>query len=651
MRALSGDLMKTKDEQLGATANSVTSAAPTASAHVGLRPIDARGVVIDDGLLAERRRTNHEVTLLRGLEEMEKAGTLENLRIAAGRSRGERRGMVFSDSDVYKWLEALAWELERHPSEQLQKLAQETAELVAAAQQDDGYINTYCQVVNPDWRWSDLEMGHELYCAGHLFQAAIASARATGDTVLLDVAIRFADLIDREFQGGPQTTTDGHPIVELALVELSRQTGDQRYLRLADTLVTRRGYGTFTNATFDLDYYQDARPVREQPALVGHAVRALYLAAGVTDIYTETGEDALFEAMLRQWQDVTETKTYLSGGIGSRHYGEAIGDPYELPPDRAYCETCAAIASIMWNWRMLLITAESRFADEMERALYNAFLAGYSLDGTSFFYSNPLQSRAGHARHHWNPVACCPPNIMRLLASLHHYLCTVTGAGLQLHLYAASTIEVDIPGAGPIELAVKTAYPWSGTVAVELISSPDAPWTLSLRIPAWARTATVDGQRVDAGDYARITRTWGAGDRVLLEFDMAPRLTAPNPHVDAIRGCLAVERGPIVYCFEAADLPDGVALADIALDRGAVPTDAGEVPELGGVPAVSIAGVVSRPDGQSPALYAEVGSMPVEPAWSPTRLRAIPYFTWANRGTGAMRVWTPVRESAGRPSL
>lgn len=637
--------MKTKDEQLGATANSVTSVAPTASARVGLRPVDARGVVIEDGLLAERRRTNHEVTLLRGLEEMEKAGTLENLRIAAGRSQGERRGMVFSDSDVYKWLEALAWELERHPSEQLQKLAQETAELVAAAQQDDGYINSYCQVVNPDWRWSDLEMGHELYCAGHLFQAAVASARATGDTVLLDVAVRFADLIDREFQDGPQATTDGHPLVELALVELARQTGEGRYLKLADTLVSRRGYGTFTNGTFDLDYYQDAKPVREQPALVGHAVRALYLAAGVTDVYTETGEDALLEAMLQQWQDAIETKTYLSGGIGSRHYGEAIGEPYELPPDRAYCETCAAIASIMWNWRMLLITAESRYADEMERALYNAFLAGYSLDGTSFFYSNPLQSRSGHTRHHWNPVACCPPNIMRLLASLHHYLCTVSEGGLQLHLYTASTIETEVPGAGPVEIAVRTGYPWSGSVTVEVISSPDAPWTLALRIPAWARTATIDGENVGAGEYARVTRSWSAGDTVLLEMDTSPRLTAPNPQIDAIRGCLAVERGPIVYCFEAADLPDGVALADIALDRGAVPGDSGELPELGGVPGVTIAGVVNRAGTRPQALYAEVGTTPKEQAPAPLQLHAIPYFTWANRGTGAMRVWTPVRES------
>ncbi|MGH2861035.1 MAG: glycoside hydrolase family 127 protein [Solirubrobacteraceae bacterium] len=637
--------MNNKDELLGSTTSRVTSVAPTVSAHVRLRPIDARGVVIDDGLLAERQRVNREVTLLHGYEQLEKAGTLENLRIAAGRSQGKRRGMVFSDSDVYKWLEAVAWELERQPSSDLHELAQETAELVAAAQQPDGYINSYCQIVDPSWRFTDLDMGHELYCAGHLFQAAVASARATGDTLLMDVASRFADLIDQEFQDGPHSRTDGHPEVELALVELFRQTGERRYLTLADTLVSRRGHGSFANDTFDLDYYQDAVPVREAGSLVGHAVRALYLAAGVTDIYTETGEPALLESMLRQWQDATDTKMYLTGGIGSRHYGEAIGDPYELPADRAYCETCAAIASIMWNWRMLLVTGESRFADQMERALYNGFLAGHSLDGRSFFYSNPLQSRSGHARHHWNPVACCPPNIMRLLASLHHYLCTVTDAGLQLQLYAASTIHAEIPGVGPVELSVETAYPWSGAITVRVASSPDSPWTLSLRIPSWARAATIDGKKVAAGDYAHISRSWQAGEQVLLELDIAPRLTAPNPYVDAIRGCAALERGPVVYCLEGNDLPLGVALADVALDPGAAPIDGGRIAELGGVPGVDIAGLVSNLDGRAQALYPDARALNAAVASSPAQLRAIPYFTWANRGTSAMRVWTPMHET------
>lgn len=635
--------MKNKDEMLEFPASVATSVAPTGSARVRLRPIGGRGVVIRDGLLAERQRVNREVTLLRGAEELERAGTLENLRIAAGRATGERRGMVFSDSDVYKWLEAIVWELGRAPSAELARLARDTTELIAAAQQPDGYLNSWCQVVDPAWRWTDLEMGHELYCAGHLFQAGVASARATGEQDLLAVARRFADLIDRVFSGGTETGTDGHPEVELALVELCRQTGESRYLRLADTLIARRGYGMFAGGRFDLFYYQDAEPVREARSIVGHAVRALYLAAGATDVYAETGDKALLASMLRQWDDLTSAKTYLTGGIGSRHHGEAIGDPYELPPDRAYCETCAAIASIMWNWRMLLVTGESRFADLLERTLYNGFLSGLSLDGESFFYTNPLQSRNGERRHRWNPVACCPPNVMRLLASLHHYLATVTETGVQLHQYASSTISTAVPGAGPVELTVETSYPWSGMVAVDVVSSTDAAWTLSLRIPVWARAATVDGEPVAPGEYATLTRRWQAGDRVVLEIDVSPRLTAPNPRIDAVRGCVALERGPIVYCVEQRDLRAGADLADVALDPAADPVDSGPVAQLGGLPGVSLAGVLRDTDGWRRTEYRDLRELPATSA-APTQLLAVPYFAWANRDGGGMRVWIPAAD-------
>jgi DUF1680 family protein len=628
------------DETLESATTIVTSVAPTASARVRLRPIDARGVVIRDGLLADRQRVNREVTLLRGAEELERAGTLENFRIAAGRASGERRGMVFSDTDVYKWLEAIAWELGREPSVELDRLGREATDVVAAAQEPDGYLDTWCQLVDPAWRWTDLEMGHELYCAGHLLQAAVASARTTGDTTLLIVACRFADLIDETFRTGTETGTDGHPEVEVALVELYRQTGRKRYLQLADTLTARRGYGMFADGRFDLDYYQDAEPVRDAGSIVGHAVRALYLAAGVTDISAETGDRALLDSMLRQWEDLTAAKSYLTGGVGSRHHGEAIGDPYELPPDRAYCETCASIASIMWNWRMLLVTGESRFADLLERTLYNGFLSGLSLDGETFFYSNPLQSRSGERRHRWNPVACCPPNIMRLLASLHHYLATVSDAALQLHHYASATIRTVVPAAGPVELTVETSYPWTGSVAIEVGASPDAPWALSLRIPSWARAASVDGEPVAPGEYATLTRRWRAGDRVVLELDVSPRLTAPNPRIDAVRGCVALERGPIVYCVEQHDLPAGVDLADVALDPAADPVDGGPVAQLGGLPGVSLAGVLRDTDGWSRREYRDLRELPATSA-APAQLLAVPYFAWANRGSGGMRVWIP----------
>ncbi len=635
--------MKNKDEIEPAT-NMPTAVAPTASARVRLRPLDPTGVVIQDGLLAERQRVNREITLLRGAEELERAGTLENLRIAAGRAHGSRRGMVFSDSDVYKWLEAVAWEIGREPSTELERLAHETVELVAAAQEPDGYLNSWCQIVDPAWRWTDLEMGHELYCAGHLIQAGVAFARTTGDVSLLHVARRFADLIVDVFGSDDHAGTDGHPEIEVALVELYRQTGERRYLELADTLTSRRGFGTFAGGRFDLPYYQDAEPVREARSIVGHAVRALYLAAGVTDIYAETGDEALLGSMLRQWDDLVSAKTYLTGGIGSRHHDESIGDPYELPPDRAYCETCAAIASIMWNWRMLLVTGESRFADLFERTLYNGFLSGHSLDGESFFYVNPLQSRTGARRHNWNPVACCPPNVMRLLASLHHYLATMTDTGIQLHQYASSRIRADLPVSGRVELAVTTDYPWSGAIEVEIVSTGDVEWTLSLRVPAWARGAILDGAPVTPGGYAELTRTWRVGDKVTLEIDVSPRLTAPNPRIDAVRGCLALERGPIVYCFEEQDLPADADLADVAIDSAAEPVDHGPVGPLGGVPGVALAGVVRGVDGWRQSGYVDLRELPAAASATPTQLLAVPYFAWANRNEGGMRVWIPTKD-------
>jgi uncharacterized protein len=636
--------MKSKQEVVQSAASIATSVAPTASALVRLRPIDGRGVAIRDGLLADRQRVNRQVTLLRGAEELERAGTLDNLRIAAGRMAGDRRGMVFSDSDVYKWLEALAWERGREPSAELERLARETTELVAAAQEPDGYLNSFCQVVDPAWRWTNLEQGHELYCAGHLIQAGIAAERATGDASLLAVASRFADLIDDVFRTGAEKGTDGHPEIEVALVELFRLTGERRYLQLADTLTTRRGHGMFANGRFDLDYYQDAEPVREARSIVGHAVRALYLAAGVTDLYAETGDEALLGSMLRQWDDLTSAKSYLTGGVGSRHHGEAIGDPYELPPDRAYCETCASIASIMWNWRMLLVTGDSRFADLLERTLYNGFLSGLSLDGESFFYMNPLHSRNGERRHRWNPVACCPPNIMRLLASLHHYLATVSDTGIQVHQYTTSTIRTIGPDSSPVELAVETGYPWSGAIAIEVVSTGEAEWTLSLRVPAWARAATLDGEPVAPGGYATLTRRWQAGDSVVLEIDVSPRLTAPSPRIDAVRGCVALERGPIVYCVEQQDIARGADLADVAVDPKSVPVESGPVEQLGGLPGVALAGVVRELDGWRQSEYLDVRAVPAVRPAAPVRVLAVPYFAWANRDEGGMRVWIPAAD-------
>jgi DUF1680 family protein len=298
----------------------------------------------------------------------------------------------------------------------------------------------------------------------------------------------------------------------------------------------------------------------------------------------------------------------------------------------------------MWNWRMLLVTGESRFADLLERTLYNGFLSGHSLDGESFFYSNPLQSRNGERRHRWNPVACCPPNIMRLLASLHHYLATVTEVGVQLHQYASSTIRTTCPGAGSVELAVETGYPWSGAIAIKVVSPGESEWTLSLRVPAWARAATLDGEPVAPGGYAVLTRRWRAGDSVVLELDVSPRFTAPNPRIDAVRGCVALERGPIVYCVEAHDLPPGADLAAVAVDAAVDPVDSGPLAQLGGLPAVALAGSVRDLGGWEQSEYRDLRERPSAAPAAATPLLAVPYFAWANRTGGGMRVWIPATE-------
>ena len=341
------------------------------------------------------RRPTAAVSLITGYAQLEKSGNFNNLRLAAGAGEGDYRTPMFMDSDVYKWLEAVGYELAADPNPTLEEMANHAIDLLEAAQADDGYLDSYWQVVKPDQRWTDIEHGHELYCAGHLFQAAVAYPRGTGDRRLLDIACRVADNIDGVFGPDKRHSTPGHPEIEMGLIELYRETGEKRYLDLAIFFLDERGQGHLKPIYrwTPTKYYQDHVPVRDASTMEGHAVRQLYLTAGVTDAYLETGEQALFDAMLRQWHDMTERKMYITGGLGALHEGEAFGEPYELPNDSCYCETCAQIASIMWSWRMLLATGESRYADLLEQTLYNGFLSGISLDGQRYFYVNPLLSR------------------------------------------------------------------------------------------------------------------------------------------------------------------------------------------------------------------------------------------------------------------
>jgi uncharacterized protein len=632
----------------------ITPVSPTVRAGAGFRPLGLDAVRVVDGFWARRQKVNREVAIPAGLQRLRESGAFRNLQRAAGAADGAYEGPLFIDSDVYKWLEAVAWEHGREPGAALAADQQEVTELVAAAQQPDGYLNTFVQVTTEDRsRFADLAFGHELYCAGHLMQAAVAQHRATGRRELLDVAVRFADFLVRTFRGEGPPQLDGHPVVEMALVELYRQTGNDKYLHLARDFVEARGHGRVEpdQGRRNAAYFSDRVPVRDAVTVEGHAVRAMYLAAGAADVATETGDDGLLAALRRQWEAMVATKMYLTGGLGSRWDGEAFGDPYELPPDRAYCETCAAIGSIQWNWRLLLATGTARYADLIERTLYNAFLPGISLDGQAYFYVNALQVRTGAGRddprspatgrHGWYGVACCPPNIMRTLSSLDSLLATCTDGELQLHQYAPSTILADL-ASGRVELSVTTNYPWDGRIEVTVVTAPGPDWTLALRIPAWCVGAEVrvDGQlsaeSCAPGTYVRLQRSWRPGSSVLIDLPMPVRRSAAHERVDAVRGCVAIERGPLVYCLEQEDQPPEALVDEVELVDGEYTVD--WRPELlDGMAVVRLTGRVTR---DRPALYrSSTAAADVGPHLP---LTAIPYFAWANRGPGPMRVWIPL---------
>jgi uncharacterized protein len=621
---------------------------PLATDRLAVRPLGLDQVQVTGGFWAEWQRQNRAVTTPHALGWLERDGSVDNLR----RLSGPHQGMWFSDSDVAKVLEALSWDLGRGPSEEISAAIAGLTEVLRNAQEPDGYLNSFVQAGH-DVRWDNLVKSHELYCMGHLIQAGVANHRTTGSEDLLGVARRAADCVVRDFGELRRKDTDGHPIMEMALVELYRETGEQSYLDLARQLLDVRGHGVLDpKGHFDSVYYQDATPVREETAVVGHAVRALYLLSGVIDVYIETGEQALLDSAVRQWENMVSRKLYLNGAVGSRFEGEAFGDDYELPPDLVYGETCATIAAIQASWRLLLVTGETRFADHMERALHNLFSASTSVERNAFFYNNPAQRRvprpaavihtgtrpqraeAPGTRPHWFECACCPPNIMRTVASLAGYVATHSAGGIQVHQYLPSTISTPLAS-----LTMATRYPLDGEITLTVTASTAAPWTLSLRIPAWCRepSLTVNGFAVPA---AGITREWQPGDTVRLTLPMPARLTVSHPSVDAVRGTVAIERGPVVYCFESPDQPDGVDLNHVDLLTGEPLTEELRDDFLGRPTVLLHAQALARDDASWTSPWATLGEQPT-PTGRRVQLTAIPYHLWANRGPSVMRIFTP----------
>lgn len=623
---------------------------PVAPTRGRLRPLGLDEVRITGGFWAHRRHVNETATLGHCRDWMDRVGWTGNFRaVAEGRVHRDRRGREFADSELYKLLEAMAWRT--GTGTPLDTDIAALTEAVAAAQDADGYLNTAFGHPGQRPRYSDLEWGHELYCHGHLIQAGVAQARARGEGELTKIARRAADHVCATFGPGGIQSVCGHPEIETALVELARLTGEQRYLDQAALFVDRRGHGTLADNEFGRAYYQDDVPVREATVLRGHAVRALYLAAGAVDVAMETGDEDLLAAVVRQWEAAVARRTYLTGGMGSHHRDESFGDDFVLPPDRAYSETCAGVASVMLSWRLLLATGEPRFADLAERTLFNVVATSPAEDGRSFFYANTLHRRHRGAvpatdtaspraesslRAPWFAVSCCPTNVARTLAQLPAYLATADDHGLQLHQYADAEITT-----GGIALRVRTDYPSGGSVTVRIARTPARPWTLSLRVPAWTEGATTwlvepdGGRRTVPPGTAEVTRTFRPGDEIRLELPVTPRWIAPDPRIDAIRGTAAVQRGPLVYCAESADLPDGHEVDAVRVDTSAAPED-------GPDDTVVVPGELTAPAEPpgAPWPYQPLDRA-AAPAAEPSRVVLVPYHSWANRGPSTMRVWLP----------
>jgi uncharacterized protein len=617
-----------------------------------LRPLGLAEVRITDGFWATRQETNRSASLRHIEHWLEREGWLGNFDAACeGRLPTHRRGREFSDTEVYKLLEAMAWETGRSPDPGLEKRFRAIVERVASAQHPDGYLNTNFGRPGQRPRYSDLEWGHELYCFGHLIQAAVARARTAGlADDLVRVGCRAADHVCEAFGRGGIIGVCGHPEIESALVELYRVTGHRRYLDQAELFVERRGHHLLGDIEFGRSYFQDDVPAREATVLRGHAVRATYLAAGAVDVAEETDDDELLTAVTRQWATTVARRTYITGGMGSRHQDEAFGSDFALPPDRAYSETCAGVGSVMLSWRLLLAQGLPEYADLIERTLYNVIATSPSWDGTRSFYTNTLHQRelgtvpaedqaiiraASALRAPWFEVSCCPTNVARLMASLGGYLATVDDDGLQIHQYASATVRTRLADGREIAVDIQSDYPRSGRVVVRVRSDDPRPWTLSLRVPSWSQGAvlSVDGEcRTVAPGTANVTRTFRSDDVVVLDIPVAPRFTRPDPRIDAIRGCVAVERGPEVLCVESIDVPDVDHVDALRLDPTSPPREYdGDV--------IVRASVHEPPDRPWP--YEDALEMS---ATDPTRrldVRLLPYHDWANRGPSTMRVWLP----------
>jgi len=646
----------------------------SASPHVKFRTIGLDEARWTGGFWGERWQQDCRVTIPTMKQVMElptNSATFYNLRVAAGEIQGKFFGNNWSDGDCYKWIEAAASIYAVNHDPELDRQMDEVIAVIAKAQAPDGYISTQIQL-QPDKksRWTDIQ-NHEFYNMGHLMTAACIHHRVTGKDNFLKVARKVGDYLLKVFEPRPKELAhmDFNPSNIMGAAELYRTTGDKKYLRLAGVFVTMRG-----SQPGGSDLYQSKVPLRKETEAVGHAVTAAYLWCGAADVYAETGEPALFEALERLWQDVNAHKMYITGGTAALHHGEAerrgqtwkydsvheaFGAPYQLPNRTAYNETCANIANAMWNWRMLLLTGDAKYADVMERVFYNSMLSAISLDGDHYFYTNPLR-RSGpevpllsqDAPERWpnttpaSPVHCfcCPPSLARTIAQLHTYAYGVSSDTVWIHLYGAGRLDTQLPGGDAIQLTQTTDYPWDGKISIRIEKAPEKVMALRLRIPGWVEqpvlkiNGKVSSENLQPGSYSEIRRAWKAGDVVELQLPMPVVLMEANPLVEETRNQVAVMRGPLVYCLEDKDLPPGVAIENVRIERDAKWTAHHESNLLHGVTVLETQARALSQTKDANALYRRVPTAKADSIL----LRLIPYYAWCNRGASEMIVWLPI---------
>lgn len=628
--------------------HTIVPTGPVVPSGGSLRPLPLGDLRLTGGYWGDWQRRNAEIIIRHCETWMERIGWTGNFDAAASGHPFDHAGIEFVDSEVYKLLEAMAWQLGAQYDDDLAERYDRLVERVAGAQDADGYLHTSFGRPWQRPRWSDMEWGHELYSMGHLLQAAVARLRTAGGGRLVDVAVRLADHLVDVFGTGGREAVCGHPEIEPALVELGRATGDHRYIDLARTFVERRGHGLLAPIEYGQEYFQDDVPVRDADVLRGHAVRALYLAAGAVDVAVETGDRELLEAVERQWANTVAKRTYLTGAMGAHHQDEAFGADFELPPDREYGETCAAIASNMLSWRLLLETGESKYADLIERTLYNAVMVAPRGDGRAFFYANTMHQRVegtvppedevsrralSSLRAPWFEVSCCPTNLSRTLASVQSLFATVSDDGLQLHQYGDYEVDTTLADGSRAAFSVRSDWPRSGRVEITATADSNGQLALRLRVPSWSSGATLDvaGQAVPVeGDTITVERVFTAGDRVILDVPVRARTTVPDPRIDAVRGTIAVERGPLVYAVESLDA--GTDVRDLVVPAGAEAVDHGADDVRLPIRSLGFPDPAGLPYGTHPAAAM---------AGETREVRLVPYAAWGNRGPSTMRVFIP----------